>query len=559
MAAPQNYVSVSRRPLDVEDYIDMLRRHRSWIIGPMFAGLVVAVVVAFLWPDTYESQAILRITPQLIPQQFVPSTVSLQLGQRLDSLRTEILSRTTLGAIIVNSKFNLYPKLRERYTVEDAIAQMQKDVKIFPIDVDSTGERHYATAFMVKFSYPEKYKAMEVVRELTTKFMDQNTTVQKTSADQTAGFLSDEKRDAKDRLDQLQGEIAKFRADYSGRLPEEANYNLNRLQSLYMQLGQANERLSRAQQGKAILEANMQNRVSFQNLLSQTTATDAPSQQVKNQLLINLDGQINQMEGSLAAAREMYTESYPAVRELKAQIEVLKKRRADEQAKQDEESTAAAAAAAGQPRKGMSPQQQASLEQIKGEIGIIRTQIANEDQEIRNIVSEKTTIDRQIQEVQAKIEAEPLVEQKWQEKTRDLNAAKDHYEDLVRREQSAETAKNLEARGAGERLEVLDAASLPQSPSDPNRWMIAGMGTGIGLLIGLVLAGAKEAKDTSLKNLKDVRAYTNLPVLSSIPLLENALLVRRKRRLFWLGWSTAVIIGGVAMTASMYYYYAKGQ
>ncbi len=77
MALAQNYVSVSRRPLDVEDYIDMLRRHRSWIIGPMFAGLVVAVVVAFLWPDTYDSQAILRITPQLVPQQLVPSTVSL--------------------------------------------------------------------------------------------------------------------------------------------------------------------------------------------------------------------------------------------------------------------------------------------------------------------------------------------------------------------------------------------------------------------------------------------------------------------------------------------------
>jgi hypothetical protein len=45
-----------------------------------------------------------------------------------------------------------------------------------------------------------------------------------------------------------------------------------------------------------------------------------------------------------------------------------------------------------------------------------------------------------------------------------------------------------------------------------------------------MLAAAKEVKDASLKNLKDVRAYTNLPVLSSIPLLENALLVRRKRR-----------------------------
>jgi hypothetical protein len=62
-------------------------------------------------------------------------------------------------------------------------------------------------------------------------------------------------------------------------------------------------------------------------------------------------------------------------------------------------------------------------------------------------------------------------------------------------------------------------------------------------------------KDTSLKNLKDVRAYTNLPVLSSVPLLENALLVRRKRRLFWLAWSASFIFGTLAMSASMYYHF----
>ena len=39
------------------------------------------------------------------------------------------------------------------------------------------------------------------------------------------------------------------------------------------------------------------------------------------------------------------------------------------------------------------------------------------------------------------------------------------------------------------------------------------------------------------------------------PLLENALLVRRKRRLFWLAWTSAVIVGTIAMSGSMYYYY----
>src|SRR5258708_13812186 len=80
------------------------------------------------------------------------------------------------------------------------------------------------------------------------------------------------------------------------------------------------------------------------------------------------------------------------------------------------------------------------------------------------------------------------------------------------------------------------------------------------MMVGIVLAGAQEMKNTSLKNLKDVRAYTNLPVLSSIPLLEKALLVRRKRRLMWLAWSSAIIFGSIVMSAPAYYkYYGQRQ
>jgi hypothetical protein len=153
------------------------------------------------------------------------------------------------------------------------------------------------------------------------------------------------------------------------------------------------------------------------------------------------------------------------------------------------------------------------------------------------------------------VEGSPQLEGLYIALTRDLSMAKQSYEDLHRKSELSETAKDLEEHKAGENLEVLDPASDPQAPSEPNRPQMAAMGAGMGLMLGIVLAGAKEMKNTSLKNLKDVRAYTNLPVLSSIPLLENALLVRRKRRLLWLAWSSAIILGSIAMSAAAYYYY----
>src|SRR5207244_2354636 len=99
-------------------------------------------------------------------------------------------------------------------------------------------------------------------------------------------------------------------------------------------------------------------------------------------------------------------------------------------------------------------------------------------------------------------------------------------------------------------------ASLPTTPVSPNRWLIVGGGLAASFILGLALAGIQEAKDTSLKNLKDVRAYTNLPVLCSIPLLENTLLVKRKKRITYLAWSAAVIFGIIAVCASLFYYFS---
>src|SRR5450759_1170742 len=196
MAAAQNYVTVTRRPPDVEDYIDMLRRHRSWLIGPMFLGCVAAVVVAFMWPDTYVSTAVMRITPQQISDRLVPTIANLQMQQRLQSMQQEILSRGQLSELILRPALDLYRKERARYPLEDVIQDMRnKYTRLQTVDVGGKGG---ASAFTSSFSYPDRFKAQAVVNALVTMFMDQNIQVQKKNADMTSTFLNDELKQAKD-------------------------------------------------------------------------------------------------------------------------------------------------------------------------------------------------------------------------------------------------------------------------------------------------------------------------------------------------------------------------
>src|SRR5580704_13610532 len=108
MTATQPYIAVSRRPLDLEDYINVARRHSGWIAGPTFAGLVISVVVAFSLPNVYEAQAVMQITPSQIPESLVQSTVNQQLNERVQQMRTNITSRQSLATLINDPRLNLY-------------------------------------------------------------------------------------------------------------------------------------------------------------------------------------------------------------------------------------------------------------------------------------------------------------------------------------------------------------------------------------------------------------------------------------------------------------------
>ncbi|MFY9725443.1 MAG: GNVR domain-containing protein [Bryobacteraceae bacterium] len=553
MGAAQNYVSASRRQPDIEDYIDMLRRYRSWIIGPMFAGLVISVVVAFFWPDTYVSTAVMTITPQQVSQNLVRSDVTTQMAARLQEMETEILSRSSLSDLIVH--LDLYKKERTQKPLEDIVQDMRnKAIRVQPYESSTPEGETRVQAFTIAFSYTDRYKAQQVVRELISKFEEQNLIYMTKTASVTTEFLGDELKNAKQSLDDLDQKLTEFKMANQGRLPDQFQANVQAQNAAEAEAGRMADALSQAQARKVMLEQSLQNLIADQNFYAQHGQEVVPAgpASVKSQQLLALDASLTQQKANLASMLKLYGENYPEIASIKAAISVAEAQKTD--LEKQVEAQAASTAEQG-PTRVANPAVQARLEELKNSVATVKTQIQTTQADIDRLIKNTASENQKIAAYQTRIEQAPLNEQQYMQLNSDYQLAKKNYEDLVQKRDSSETAQDLEQHKGGENLELLDPASLPEQATDPNRPVWAAVGTAIGLMIGIVLAGAREMRDASLKNLKDVRAYTNLPVLSSIPLLENALLVRRKRRLFWLAWSSSFIIGCLAMTISVYYHF----
>jgi protein tyrosine kinase modulator len=558
MTPAPNSVSVARRAPDVEDYIDILRRYRAWIAGPMFVGLVIATVVAFFWPDTYVSTAVMRVTPQQVPENLVPSAVSSQIAERLQQMETEILSRTSLAEIIQKPSLNLYARERQGLPMEDIVQQMRnKDIHIAPLaNAGGGGRSNLSSAFTIQFAYPDRYKAQAVVRELVTKFTEQNVRFQQNQATITTDFLGSEVKVAKEKMDELGTKLTRFRMENAGMLPEQAQANATSLQTYRFQIMALGQNINTLQSDKTMLESSLQNlraRLSLANSnLEQTVPGSSPAS-VRNERLINLEKDLADANAKLAAAKELFGANHPDVIAQQAIIDAFQKQRASLERQESARPVPAGTA----PTRVINPEAQRGIEEIRGEINTTQTAISNKQAAIEEATRQRAQLEKEIGEFQKRLNAAPVSEQQYTSLLNDYALAKQDYEDKSKKQEVSETARNLEDRKAGQNLEVLDPASLPDQPTEPNRLVWAVAGSIAGLALGVMLAAAREVKDTSLKSLKDVRAYTNLAILSSIPLLENALLVRRKRRLGWMAWASVLVVGAILMAGAMYYHYAR--
>ena len=484
---------MTQRELTPADYIAMLRRRWVWIAVFAVIGPPLAYGVSKFLPPKYTSETTVLVQPPTVSTKFVEPLQSMDVSERLASMKAQILSRTRLEPII--RQFGLYPQDIDRVSMDTLVGRLQDAVDVTPVQPMAETRANNLPGFFVDVTFSDPRLAQQICSAVTSMFIEENLRVSQQNSQVTTDFLSQQLDEAKKNLDDQDGKLAAFKGRYLDSLPDEEQTNLNLLGNLTSQLDADTQALARAQQDKSFVESLLAQQIGALQASRNGAGSDALQQQV-----VALQTQLTDLQAR-------YTDDYPDVIKTKNDIAVLEKRIAEnESQKTPADPSADSSADPGKVRKGDPPQ-----------ITQLRAQIHSYEQLIAEKANEQEKIKEEIKVFEGRVQSSPVVEEQYKELTRGYQTALDSYNDLLKKKSDATMAKELQQEQEGEQFRVLDPASLPTTPSFPKPTRFALGGLGGGLAVGFGLAFFLEMRDSSLRSERDVEYALRLPVLAVVP------------------------------------------
>jgi succinoglycan biosynthesis transport protein ExoP len=511
--------------IDIKHYIALIRRRHMHILIPLFLGWLAVWSVSWVLPPRYRSSTLILVEQPTMPKDYVTPNVSDDLQERLQSITQQILSRTRLLHIIEEK--HLYADARAQTAADDQVERMRKDIEIELVR-DPQGR---VNAFNVYYTAKNPYIAQQVTSQLTDLFINENLEVRQQQSEDTTKFLESQLETARESLSEQEEKIRVFKGQHVGELPTQVESNLQILSGLQSQLRTEEDALNTAKQ----------QRVYLQSLADQyrSLKISAPSAEGAPLGLAAIDQELDKLKAQLADLSSHYTDRHPDVRKVKDQIAKTQRRR-------DQLVAELQAGTNGTSSDGST--QPTILAQLQSQLQSNQVEITNRERAI-------TDLKAKIGDYQARLNQEPVREQQLADLTRGYEQSKATYDELLKKKNESAMATSMELLQQGERFHVVDAPSLPTKPDFPNRLKFCGIGLGIGLALGVFVAGIFEFFDDRLYSEKEIKALLTAPVICEIPVVMTRPEEKSQRARAWRDWAATAAVLVMIMAGSLFSYF----
>lgn len=550
---------------EVKDLRGVVRRRRKGFITAFVAVFFAGLIIAFALPPIYLSESTILIEEQQIPADFVKTTITSYVEERLQMITQQIMSRSKLLDVI--NRFGLYPEMRDRYTTEDIIEEMREDIRLETISADvidkRTGRPSAATiAFKLSYEGKDPTKVQQVANVLASLYLEENLKAREQQASNTTAFLDQERDQLKTEIEDLENKITEFKKAHLGELPEHSAVNLQQLSRLSRDIDQMSAQLRTLQERKIYLEGQLVGMDPLSPIVTEEGKT-----------IMNPKERLKLLRLQLVSLQSSLSERHPDVKKLKSEIQELETQVGDsddsvEKLRRLEDLKGKLAEMKGKlgPKHPdvvkLTREVEALSEEVKGleakKAGLslaqekpdnpayinLRTQLASVEMEIKSLLQERAKLNKEMNQYQVKLANAPLVEKRFNELTRDYENAKIRYNEIMNKLMEARVAQGMEETQRGERFTIIDPAQFPEKPHKPNRLAIMLISLVLALGAGVGLAAARESLDQSVKSPEELTGFSGEPVLSVIPFMQTDQERRAKalKKALWI----FVVLGAVA-------------
>jgi succinoglycan biosynthesis transport protein ExoP len=516
---------------DLQRWLGAARRRYLYFLIPMLFGWLVVWGASWVIPPVYRSGTLILVEQPTMPKDYVTPNVTDDLQERLQSITQQILSRTRLLQIIDQVK--IYGDGHSQMNPDEKVERMRKDIEI---ELVHDAHNDKITAFNVYYSARDPHLAQKVTSELTNLFINENVEVRQQQSEDTTQFLETQLETARNALSEQEERIRQFKGQHVGEMPAQQTSNLAILNGLQSQLQNAEDALNTAKQQRIYLQTLIDQYRTMQGTVS--TGGDTP------QSLPAIDKELERLKTQQAEMSARYTDRHPDLRKLKDQIARTEKTRdalvaelTTKNATTTDDGTKARAS-------DLAPN--SPIMQLQGQLHANQVEIASREHAIAEL---KTSLG----EYQARLNQEPVREQQLADLTRGYDQSKASYDELLKKKNESEMATSMERLQQGERFRVLDPPGLPSKPDFPNRLKFCGMGLGVGLMLGLVVAGGFELMDDRMHSEQEIKDLLPVGIMVEIPEVLNfsdQQSSKRKTRFAWTltGVVVITILAGSAVS-----------
>ena len=480
---------------DLQFYWALLLKRLPVMLALFLICTVSAAVVALKMPPTFSTSAQLLVEEPQIPDSMVRSLDQVDAGQQLQVIEQRLLTRANL--LDIARKYDVFEDMRTM--TPDAIVQSMRS----QTGIRRTGGRGEATLMRITFEARLPNIAANVVNEYVTLILQESTDFRVGRAESTLAFFEQEVQRLNEDLDLQSSKIISFKNENPDALPGDLTYRQNR-QTLLQ------ERQARLERDIAALERQRQDMISIFESTGRVNTEGGLSPE---------EQQLRQLQTDLQQALGIYSENNPRIALLRKQIAQLQERIGDQAA-----TTSVAENESARPVT-MFELTLVDMEQRKITL----------EEELASIVSELDRLETSILATASNAVTLGALE-------RDFENIQMRYNEAVANLNQARVTERIEINAQGQRISVIENATVPQEPSGPNRFKLIAMGIAAGGGLAGGFFALLELLNRVIRRPSELQSKFGILPLAVIPYMESRR-ERRIRRTALVGAVVAVLIG----------------